>query len=304
MKYSILIPAYNAEKYIERSINSVLNQKTKYDYEIIICDDGSTDNTVKIINEIKSDKIKLIKNEENKRCVITRKRLLLESQGDYILWLDADDEYSPKTLSILDEYVSDNKYDIIELSLQYIYSNGERSFLIRENKTICEENLLDLFFYKNPKWVLWGAAFKRDVALRKLPPDFNYIMDDVFFTLPIYYYSKNYISINSEPLYFYNYGIGYWTGDFYEKERMFTYDEFVHVLENRKSEFDYNYHFLRENNADEKYLYPLIEACDLYSLVHFLIKINDFQERKKALNIFNNYFNLYLSPKIIIEIMK
>lgn len=304
MKYSILIPAYNAEKYIKRSINSVLNQKTKYDYEIIICDDGSTDNTVKIINEIKSDKIKLIRNGENKRGVITRKRLLLESQGDYILWLDADDEYSPKTLSILDEYVSDNKYDIIELSLQYIYSNGGRSNIIRENKTICKENLLDLFFCKCPIWILWGIAFKRDVALKKLPPDFNYIMDDVFFTLPIYYYSKNYISINSEPLYFYNYGIGYWTGDFYEKERIFTYDEFVNVLENRKSEFDYNYQFLRENNVDEKYLYPLIQACDLYSSVYFLIKINDFQERKRALDIFNNYFNIYLSPKIIIEIMK
>ena len=121
IKYSILIPAYNAEKHISRSLNSVLNQITQYNYEIIICDDGSIDNTINIINEIKNDKVKLIKNDSNQGGIITRKKLILEAKGDYIIWLDADDEYEFNTLSFLDNYVENNKYDIIDFLLMLFF---------------------------------------------------------------------------------------------------------------------------------------------------------------------------------------
>lgn len=91
MKYSILIPVYNAVNYIERSIKSALNQKSIYDYEIIICDDGSTDKTLSIINNFNDDKIKVIKNNINTGGIITRKKLAIESKGEYLVWLDADD---------------------------------------------------------------------------------------------------------------------------------------------------------------------------------------------------------------------
>ena len=54
------MPAYNVEKYIKEAIDSVLNQKTKYNYELIIVNDGATDNTKKTIQSIESDKIKYI----------------------------------------------------------------------------------------------------------------------------------------------------------------------------------------------------------------------------------------------------
>ena len=150
IKYSILIPAYNAEKYIARSLKSVLNQKSNYNYEIIVCDDGSTDDTAKIVNEIKNEKVRLINNDTNKGGIISRKRLILEASGDYIVWLDADDECSLDMLSVLDEYVSNNTYDII--SIPYCCVSGvertkdNQNHCSQNNESIFQEHLLDKFF--------------------------------------------------------------------------------------------------------------------------------------------------------------
>lgn len=89
MKVSIIIPLYNAEKYISECIESALNQTYK-DIEIIIVDDGSTDNSFAIASQYKSEKVKLF-SQDNKGAAAARNVGLSHATGNYIQFLDADD---------------------------------------------------------------------------------------------------------------------------------------------------------------------------------------------------------------------
>lgn len=93
---SVIIPLYNKEKYILRSVNSVLNQ-THENFELIIVNDGSTDNSVNIINEINDNRIKII-NQQNLGVSVARNNGVLNSKYNLIAFLDADDEWQPNFL--------------------------------------------------------------------------------------------------------------------------------------------------------------------------------------------------------------
>ena len=91
MKVSVIIAAYNIEEYIERCIESVINQ-SEIEIEIIIVNDGSTDNTLNIIKKMSDlDERIIIINQKNQGLVEARKRGLKNANGKFILFLDGDD---------------------------------------------------------------------------------------------------------------------------------------------------------------------------------------------------------------------
>jgi glycosyltransferase involved in cell wall biosynthesis len=94
---SILIPAYNAEKWIKYSIESSINQ-TWPKKEIIVVDDGSNDNTLSIARKYQSKELKVV-SQDNKGASNARNTALSYAQGDYIQWLDADDFLDPTKIS-------------------------------------------------------------------------------------------------------------------------------------------------------------------------------------------------------------
>lgn len=96
-KVSILIPAYNAELWIRETITSALSQ-TWPNCEVIIVDDGSSDNTFEIARQYQSETVKVI-TQENKGASSARNKALSLAQGDYIQWLDADDLLAPDKIS-------------------------------------------------------------------------------------------------------------------------------------------------------------------------------------------------------------
>lgn len=102
-RISVIMPAYNAEKYIAQAIESILNQTFK-DFEFIIINDGSTDNTVKIINQYQDERIILINNEKNKGLVPSLNQGLKLASGEYIARMDADD------ISLPDRFMKQIKY--------------------------------------------------------------------------------------------------------------------------------------------------------------------------------------------------
>lgn len=121
MKISVILPAYNEEKYIKNAIESVLNQSFN-DFELIIVNDGSSDNTRKIIENIDDTRIKII-NQTNQGPGASRNNAMKIAQGDYIMFLDGDDEYCPDALQIAYDEITSNNTDIS--IFQIIKYNGD-----------------------------------------------------------------------------------------------------------------------------------------------------------------------------------
>jgi glycosyltransferase involved in cell wall biosynthesis len=97
-KISVILPVYNCQDYIEKSITSVLNQ-TFTDFELIIVNDGSTDNTLSIIDGFDDSRIRLI-NQSNQGPGASRNNALEIANGEYIMFLDADDWFCDGALEV------------------------------------------------------------------------------------------------------------------------------------------------------------------------------------------------------------
>jgi len=106
---SVIIPVFNRESTINRAIQSVLAQ-TFGDYEIIVVDDGSADQTLQIVQGIKDSRIKVIEHERNMGPAAARNSGMMNAGGQYIAWLDSDDEWLPekieKQISLLSQIPS------------------------------------------------------------------------------------------------------------------------------------------------------------------------------------------------------
>ena len=110
-RFSIVMAAYNAEKEIEDSIKSVLNQNFK-DFEFIVVNDASTDSTADIV--AKYDRIKLINHTKNKRAGGARNTGIQEAYGEYIIFLDSDDTFADENvLSRINERIGKDAPDEI-----------------------------------------------------------------------------------------------------------------------------------------------------------------------------------------------
>ena len=94
--FSVVIPLYNKENYIAKTVNSVLKQ-TYNNFEIIIVNDGSTDNSFNTIKAINTSKIRLI-DQDNQGVSVARNKGISASKGNYVVFLDADDSWYPNHL--------------------------------------------------------------------------------------------------------------------------------------------------------------------------------------------------------------
>lgn len=111
IKLSVIIPVYNRENTIKRCIQSIINQ-TKKVWEIIVVDDGSIDNTISILQSIECQYLKIIK--QNHRGPQAARNLgILNSTGDYIAFLDSDDEWLPDFTDIVDSEIEINNSCVI-----------------------------------------------------------------------------------------------------------------------------------------------------------------------------------------------
>lgn len=100
LKYSVVIPLYNKEHYIENTLKSVLNQ-TFGDYEVIVVDDGSTDGSLAAARRVQSDRIRIIE-QVNAGVSVARNTGIENARGEFICFLDADDDWRPEYLETID----------------------------------------------------------------------------------------------------------------------------------------------------------------------------------------------------------
>lgn len=106
---SIIMPSWNTGRFIAESIQSVINQ-TYEEWELIIVDDCSTDNTDEVVASFKDDRIKYLKNEKNSGAALTRNRAMREAQGEWIAFLDSDDLWTSEKLEKQIKFMTDNGY--------------------------------------------------------------------------------------------------------------------------------------------------------------------------------------------------
>ena len=107
---SIIMPSWNTAKYIAESITSVLNQ-TYDNWELLIVDDNSTDDTEAIVKQFRDKRTKYFKNKKNSGAAFSRNFALREAKGEWIAFLDSDDLWTPDKLEKQIAFMKENNYD-------------------------------------------------------------------------------------------------------------------------------------------------------------------------------------------------
>lgn len=202
-KISVIVPAYNVEKYIERAVDSILAQSYS-NYEIIIVEDCSTDNTYHILSKYKSYRsINIIRHQENKGLGPARNTGLENAKGDYIFFIDSDDWIEADTLEKLYEIAKKENAEIVACGAKRVFEDGTSNvFYSKSIRTIGGTAALEMMPDYTIADVAWNKLYKRELIERhnlRFPAIFH---EDLNFAIEVIYHCNFYISI---PDQLYNY---------------------------------------------------------------------------------------------------
>ena len=145
---SIIVPIYNAEKYLNKCLDSLINQ-TKKELEFILINDGSTDTSEEIIKNYKDNRIKYFKNK-NQGIGKTRNFGISKAQGKYLMFLDSDDYLALDACEKLYDKAEKEKLDIVMNDFIKIFDDGRKEYIkqpnfknssLKNNPNIISENL-------------------------------------------------------------------------------------------------------------------------------------------------------------------
>ena len=157
IRFSIIISAYNIENYIQRAINSVLNQSFT-NYELIVINECSKDKTLDKIKEINDERIIVINNKENVGLGEVRNIGIDKAGGEYIIHLDGDDAlFENKTLEKIDKLIGNDKPDIVYLGFKDVGGFNKTYLSTEENSTKEARLLCDINFSVPSK--VWRRTF-------------------------------------------------------------------------------------------------------------------------------------------------
>ena len=123
---SIIMPSFNTASYIKESVQSVINQ-TYTNWELIIVDDCSTDNTDEILAQIEDNRIRYLKNERNSGAAVSRNKALREARGQWIAFLDSDDLWMPEKLEKQIRFMKRNNYAFSYTNYEEIDVEGNKT---------------------------------------------------------------------------------------------------------------------------------------------------------------------------------
>lgn len=214
MRFSILVPVYNVEEYLEQCVESLLSQ-TYEDYEIILVDDGSTDSSGRICDryaENHPEKIKAV-HKMNEGLVSAREHGIKNAAGEYCLFVDSDDFVEKNLLEAVEACLAANAdTDMVIYSFNY-YRNGQKS---ARSKTLAQKETVFQGKEKNGLYealistplitALWIKAVKTEI-LKKDSTDYSLYYDknmaeDMFRSVYLVTAAEKIVYIN-EPLYNY-----------------------------------------------------------------------------------------------------
>ena len=166
---SVLIPVYNAEKYIAECLNSLLNQSMP-NWQAICVDDGSTDNSLHILQQYhnRDNRIEVVHLAQNQGLAHARNQALQRAKGKYISFLDSDDWFATDALQqAVDMFESYPKTDSVLFDCVYVYPDVEKSFLMPQFDVMTGYEA----FEKSLTWQIHGVYIVRADIHFKYPYD-------------------------------------------------------------------------------------------------------------------------------------
>lgn len=210
IKFSVIVPIYNVEEYIEECVSSVLRQ-TYSNFELILVNDASPDSSLEIITRLskRDDRIIVINKKENEGVALARSTGLSQAVGNFVLYLDGDDQLVPEALEILSKKIQSNNPDIV-IYPKIKECNGEKyvkPYFYEE--TLFSDNKKELLdgFLRYGYFIIGFAAVRRELALKYDIADelrSIWIGEDLLQSLPLLTYAQSILYI-TEGIYIITY---------------------------------------------------------------------------------------------------
>lgn len=220
MQFTVIVPIYKVEEYLERCIDSILNQ-TFTDYELLLVDDGSPDRCPQICDDYakKDDRIRVI-HKPNGGLVSARNAGILAARGDFITYVDGDDWIKPQLLQFVHDRIAESSepVDMVIFSAEKIYSDHTESMsnMVKPGWYNRDRLEKEIFPFLLVKWrsdgsianmiegFTWNKPCRRELQVE------HYVRDErirIFTDEPMTYESllnSRNVYICDEPLYMYN----------------------------------------------------------------------------------------------------
>ncbi|WP_172136050.1 glycosyltransferase family 2 protein [Adlercreutzia sp. ZJ473] len=219
-RFSIVMPVYNAESFIEATLDSLLSQ-TFADIEVIAVDDASTDGSGTVLDRCaaKDSRLKVVHHRENTYTGQARKDGVLCSSGDYILFVDQDDALVSDACEKLASFTKDHPVDIIHFGTRGVisddvdegYQKELDSFLSPYVGELAGRDVLDgCFFDRKYSWNVWNKLYRADLCKKAHEyVDMTNVRygEDFYAYFVMAFYANSYYGIDDE-MYTYHYGSG------------------------------------------------------------------------------------------------
>ncbi len=295
---SIIVPIYNAEKYIEKCINSITNQTYK-NLEIILVDDGSTDKSGKICDKLsnKDKRIKVI-HQTNSGVSIARNNALKIVTGDYIQFTDADDMMEIDMIEKMVKSAKENNSDIVICEYKNFYEKTN-TFEIVKLKKYKNYTFKDLI--SNEKTQYGGFPWNKMIKTKMLKKHYNetiHYYENLLLFLENSKYIKKY-SVVHEPLYIYNINenSAVHSKD-YNLKKMSMLPALNLVIDNVDDKYKDYYKYLYINKTFENKIFIEESKIENTNINEYIVKANEYYKNIKKSK------NLDLKIKIKLYIIK
>lgn len=291
---SIIMPVFNDAEWVSRALQSCIDQ-THNTIEVIVVDDASTDDTADIVHSYaQSDpRIKLISLDRNRSALAARRVGIDAATGDYIMFLDGDDELVPTACSTVANRAHDTRADLIGFGSVVVSPDGstgshyENSMQPRHTELFGDDVLESLFpVGQNAQGQLWRYLFKRAVLLKayaSLPGDLVLPrMNDLPVAFLAAMHAKHYVSVKSRLYrYFFRRGasgheISSWSDYLFNENSIASIDSILEAVQAESSN--------RVANERLLALYESVRSSVIGRVLNYIYGINDDQMRGEALN--------------------
>lgn len=302
IKISVIIPVYNTQDYVEKCVNSILNQSLK-DIEIILINDGSTDGSLEKLKKYEKDKRVMIINKKNEGVSVARNIGLEKAIGEYIYFIDADDYLQNNT--VLEKIYLNSKNNNLDILIfdYYRESKGKKEYIRNfdlKNDKFLEKNQVLMDLMKEKFWgSIWNKLIRRELFLKNNIEFFKNLSlrEDLLVVIKLVFFADKIGKLN-EALY------NYVQHDLQSMKKMNRIDgfnnDFVYImeLENfiRRNHINYLYDEIKSKKIHLYYI--VFKLRNLSLKIHKKLKENYQNEDKQELYKCSRYRNMSLRKKI------